>query len=265
VTLTGIIPEIRKWFFQLSIPVRVGLVGGGVTLCFLISFIGYNIYEDHATGGVGFHYAKDLVLSDQLPVDIKKKAFFDFMRPVGVAENKRVLALRSKIIGARENGRNPGWLHDVGLDYGVEWTGVEWDRLLKRVDSVPITLILTQSANESSWAQSRFARIGNNMFGEWCFVQGCGLVPGERDTDKSHEVSVYGSVNESVRSYLNNINSSRAYSELRAIRWRARQQGREASGTELAVGLQSYSERGQAYVSDIQSMIRANRTLMIGE
>jgi len=224
--------------------------------------LAYAVYENRATGGVGFYYAKDLELAEKLPVDVKKKTFFDFMRPMAEAENARVLALRSKIQSARKNGSNPDWLRDAGTDYGVEWSGTEWDQLLARVDAVPLSLILTQSANESSWAQSRFAVTGNNMFGQWCFVEGCGMVPANRDVDKQHEVAKYRSVNGSVRAYINNLNSSRAYSKLRALRADARQQGRVASGVELAAGLLPYSERGQAYVSEIQAMMRTNAKLM---
>lgn len=249
-------------FAQMSGPAKGVSV---VVVCGFLAtsiFLGYAVYENRATGGVGFYYAKTIKLDDTVPVSAKKKAFFDFMRPIAEAENARILAVRSKILTARENDDNPDWLRDVGIEYGVEWTGSEWDSLLKRVDSVPLSLILTQSANESSWAQSRFAVTGNNMFGQWCFVEGCGMVPANRDADKKHEVAKYQSVNASVRAYLKNLNSSRAYTKLRTLRAEARQQSRVASGVELAAGLLSYSERGQAYVSDIQAMIRTNSALM---
>jgi Bax protein len=41
------------------------------------------------------------------------------------------------------------------------------EELLNRVDVVPVSLILGQSAIESSWGGSRFARAGNNLFGIW--------------------------------------------------------------------------------------------------
>ena len=49
--------------------------------------------------------------------------------------------------------------------------------LLQRVDVVPVSLVVAQAANESAWGKSRFAREGNNLFGIWCYTEGCGIVP----------------------------------------------------------------------------------------
>ena len=110
--------------------------------------------------------------------------------------------------------------------------------MLKRVDITPLLLVLAQSANESNWGQSRFARQGNNMFGQWCFRKGCGLVPNRRESGKQHEVAAFETVNASVRSYLNNINSSRAYGRLRDLRQRARRRGERPTAEDLAAGLE---------------------------
>ena len=42
-------------------------------------------------------------------------------------------------------------------------------RLMRRVDIIPIELVLMQAANESAWGTSRFAQKGYNFFGLWCF------------------------------------------------------------------------------------------------
>ena len=39
------------------------------------------------------------------------------------------------------------------------------DELLVRVDSVPLSLVLAQGAEESGWGTSRFAAEGNALFG----------------------------------------------------------------------------------------------------
>lgn len=55
-----------------------------------------------------------------------------------------------------------------------------------------------------------------------------------------------------------NVNRNRAYADLRDIRAAQRRTGQMIEGTKLAEGLSRYSERGQAYVDEIQSMIRHN-------
>jgi Bax protein len=119
-----------------------------------------------------------------------------------------------------------------------------------------------QAANESAWGRSRFARQGNNYFGQWCYRKGCGIVPARRVPGATHEVRRFASVAESVRAYMNNINRSSAYADFRNIRRSLRVQSKPLDAERLAYGLKSYSERGMAYVHVIRSMIRSNRVLI---
>ncbi|MFQ5355553.1 MAG: glucosaminidase domain-containing protein [Mariprofundaceae bacterium] len=204
----------------------------------------------------------------------KKRRFFDFMRPVIVAENNAVMKQRKKVqklqarhdAGHKLSRRDQVWLRDLASAYSLKQNDFSsdnfWRGLLMRVDTVPVELALAQAANESSWGRSRFAREGNNYFGQWCYSKGCGLVPRERKEGAGHEVAAYASANESVRNYIHNLNTTRAYSKLRQLRFNARQAGKQASAISLANGLDKYSSRGKAYVQDIQSMIRTNRDLM---
>lgn len=240
----------------IPIAVSVFIVGS-------LGIAGYHIYEHETTGGAGRLEATDMAGLDDLQIVEKKRQFFSTLRPVVEAENARVLELRAKIIEARDSGDTPGWIEDAADDYGVEWSGDEWSRLLGKVDAVPVTLTLAQAANESSWGQSRFAQEGNNLFGEWCFKPGCGIVPQQRPEGEIYEVQSFSTVNHSVRSYIHNINTHNAYRELRAIRAQARASDRDPTGVELAAGLIRYSERGEAYVEEIRATIRRNRDLML--
>ena len=133
-----------------------------------------------------------------------------------------------------------------------------FDMLARRLDAIPPSLILAQAANESAWGTSRFARSGNNLFGQWCFSQGCGLVPENRVAGASHEVASFQSPYQSVRSYIQNLNRHPAYQTLRNTREQIRRRGSNVTGHALAQGLISYSERGAEYVEEIRSMIRYN-------
>ena len=62
----------------------------------------------------------------------------------------------------------------------------------------------------------------------------------------------------SIDSYLMTLNTHPAYQGLRAIRSQSRAQQQALSGLQLATGLSRYSERGQVYVDEIQSLIRFN-------
>ncbi|NIP49271.1 MAG: flagellar biosynthesis protein FlgJ, partial [Phycisphaerae bacterium] len=130
--------------------------------------------------------------------------------------------------------------------------------LLRRVDTLPPALVLAQAANESAWGTSRFARLGNNIFGEWTFKPGTGIVPEGRPEGATYEVRKFKSIYQSIRSYINNINRHNAYRNLRRIREKLRKSSKQVTGTALAKGLEKYSQRGEAYVKEIQLMIRQN-------
>jgi Bax protein len=133
-----------------------------------------------------------------------------------------------------------------------------------RVNIIPPAMALAQAAKESGWGTSRFASDGNNYFGQWCYKPGCGLIPKARKTGKSHEVAVFNSAKESVQAYMHNINTHQAYDELRAIRAKLQKTGKPLSGLDLLQGLHAYSERGQIYVKELESMIQFNQLEKFG-
>jgi Bax protein len=130
--------------------------------------------------------------------------------------------------------------------------------LLKRVDILPLSMVLAQAATESAYGTSRFARLGNNLFGEWTFVPGTGIVPKDRQEGRIHEIRTFPTIYASIASYMRNLNTHWAYRSLRDLRSRTRTEGRPLRGEELAEGLLRYSEGGEAYVRQIQSIIRSN-------
>lgn len=201
----------------------------------------------------------------------RKAAFFDYLRPAVVVENQRIEGERQFLLDIQQqmdagqalDSRTMAQINDLSQAYMVtlDSDGVtkSWlETMLKRVDMLPESLVLSQAANESGWGRSRFATEGNNYFGQWCYRQGCGLVPSSRNDGASHEVAVFASPHLSVKAYFMNVNRNPAYAELRDIRALQRQAGQRIEGKRLAEGLHRYSERGHAYVDEIQSMIRHN-------
>ncbi len=127
-------------------------------------------------------------------------------------------------------------------------------QLAARVDTIPTALVLAQAATESGWGTSRFAVEGNSLFGQRCYDTGCGLVPAGR-TNPTFSVKAFPSVEDSVRSYVHNINTHSQYSEFRRVRSAQRERGEPLGSIALAATLVHYSERRFAYVSDIKALI----------
>ena len=206
--------------------------------------------------------------------ELRKKQFFEFMQPLIQAENSRIKEKRLRIIKlyeALENGQELSvhdrrWLQEQRDRYRVSSTDVSaedtFHQLLTYVDTVPLELALAQAANESAWGRSKFARKGNNIFGERCVKEGCGIVPTRRARDAMYEVTFFDLPTHSVRSYMHNLNSHPAYHPFRILRYEKRRAGERPDGYTLAVGLQEYSETGMDYVHRIRAIMRQNRDLI---
>ncbi len=195
----------------------------------------------------------------------KKSEFFSYLYPRIVLANSRILIERQYLetLARKDDLSEPeaNWLAQQAERLRVDeepGSDAMFAKLKSRLDVIPPSLVMAQAANESAWGTSRFAREGNNLFGQWCFSSGCGIVPARRPEGKSYEVAVFASPYHSIKAYLQNLNRHATYQTMRDIRREARKQARFASGAALATGLTGYSERGDAYVSEIQGMIRHN-------
>lgn len=217
----------------------------------------------------GYGPIPDFAAIDDIPA--RKAAFFSFLEPMIEDQNEWILENRAflrslradltagRALGARERERVEALAtrYGIKLEDGISVETI--DELLHRGDVIPPSLVLAQAAKESGWGMSRFAREGHNYFGEWCYTEGCGLVPGRRRPGQSHEVEAFETVEDGVDSYFRNLNRGGPYRQVRAIRAESREKGRPLSSTRLAGGLQKYSERGQVYVDEVRSLIAYNK------
>lgn len=208
-------------------------------------------------------------LSDADSVDMRKAQFFGLLKPLVDYENARLRQERAQLMALYADrdqltGPQQQQLTRLAEQFKtpVPEVKTQWQRLLRRVDELPVTLVLVQAANESAWGTSRFAVKGNNLFGQWCFKRGCGLVPRARSEEARHEVKRFPTVLASVQSYMNNLNTHRAYFQLRQRRAQLREAGQAVTAMALASALQNYSQRGQAYVRELKAMIRINRPVI---
>lgn len=203
------------------------------------------------------------------PITARKERFLEYLTPMIRAENDRIRLQRSRLHQlaiARKAGQTvyggSGFLRELARAYGIEGAALSPGELigalLERVDVIPRSLVLAQAAKESGWGCSRFARRANNLFGQWCFDPGCGVVPRQRPAGMTHEVRSFGSVRDSVASYIRNLNTHESYRDFRRLRAELRTARRPLSGMRLAEGLTRYSARGHRYVREVQVMIRQN-------
>lgn len=194
----------------------------------------------------------------------RKRLFFQAVLPLILRANQEILADRKRLwqlhadkrLGRKLAPADRLWLRVLADRYKVDADNLP--ALIRRVDVIPPSMALAQAAEESGWGTSRFARQGNAIFGQWTTSEGEGLVPLERDEDKDHKVRAFRKLIDSVQAYMLNLNTHRAYRELRRARATLRQSGLPIAGLSLSRFLHRYSERGDKYVDAIRAMIRGN-------
>lgn len=201
--------------------------------------------------------------------DQRKALFFQSLLPLILAEDRRLRTLREhaqrldaelragRVIDKRDQALLTRLFERFRID-GALTDRVARERLLGRLDTVPVSLALAQAAKESGWGTSRFSREANNLFGQWTWDESVGVVPANRREGSTHFVRRFPDLRSAVRYYIWNLNVGHAYVEFRRERQRQRETERELDGLALASTLTRYSERGEVYAREIRGMIRFN-------
>lgn len=198
------------------------------------------------------------------PIALRKDLFIKTVIQLIYIENEKVLNDRAKILQwwtetdgeLIERDFWPDWLINISKDY--EYEDIHIGDLLMRVDLIPISMALAQSAIESGWGTSRYAREGNAIFGQYTFDTNAGIIPEERKIGKKFLIKKYNNLSDSVASYIKNLNTHNAYEDLRQTRKKLRMDGKNISSKALVSSLKSYSERGEDYIIDLKRILEEN-------
>lgn len=202
----------------------------------------------------------------------RKEQFVNLLRPLIDEKNEKILKSRIRLMTLHAeflekgsvtnvNQRNLEKLrekyHVTTEKYPEDGKAIEI--LFLRVDTIPPAMVIAQAAMESGWGTSRFAEEGHNLFGQWCYTPGCGIVPAKRLPGKTHEVRKFANVEESVTAYYRNINTNTAYKYWRELRAKLRNTPEQFTGYAMVEGLSKYSEIGNPYVDALRKAIRINK------
>lgn len=131
-------------------------------------------------------------------------------------------------------------------------------RLMRRIDGFPPSLMLAQAIVESGWGTSRFARLGNALFGQWTWDESAGIVPIERDDGEGHAIRAFDNLLDSVRAYAHNLNTHPGYAAFRDARHQIQIARKNLDSLRLTAYLTAYSERRGAYIAELNTIIRQN-------
>lgn len=198
-------------------------------------------------------------------LNLQKKKFFDILRPLVKEENRKILRQRAFVEEFFKEYRENPIMNDEKLEklayiakkYRIK-KFYDKEEYLKKIDTIPLSLVLAQAALESGWGKSRFAKEANNLFGEWTWGKK-GLVPKHRESGKKHKIKIFNSLNQSIASYMLNLNRHPAYREFRIARAMAKKAQRKFGGIEAAMTMKRYSQIGNRYTKLVASIIKKNR------
>ena len=207
------------------------------------------------------------VAISELPDDLKKiksiksrkELFIKITLPLIVKENDKLTKLNRKIKKIKSSldiiSRDEAlWVKELMLEYEAN----SLDKLIIKVDSIPVSLALAQAVIESGWGTSRFAYEGNALFGQYIWDnQTSGIVPNERETNAKYKIKSFDSLRESVASYMKNLNTNFHYNEFRLNRFILRSNNISLDGTLLAEYLYNYSIE-EDYINKIKEIIQTN-------
>lgn len=192
-------------------------------------------------------------------IALRKSLFFRLALSATLQVNEQIMAKRERLLGLSLDSLDAAdrsWVSSMMARYGIAEAEAPltskglWE-LIDRVDTLPPSLVLAQGAIESGWAQSRFAREGQAVFGQWTTSRS-----GIKALRSKVRVAAFKNPRASLVAYMLNLNSHAAYAGLRKARADLRRRGKPLDGYLLAGYLSKYAETGKAYVKLVRTMIR---------
>ena len=201
-------------------------------------------------------------MSDLRPLEVKlrKQRFMQIMLPLILRANEDIMRQRDAIKRAIEQ-QDQDVLASFSKRYRLPsaWAGKSGSQaeLLRRVAPVPVSIALAQAAIESGWGQSRFTMEGNALYGQWVWNDKLGIKAANQ-SDPRASIRRFPDLLSSVRAYMLNLNSHRAYTDFRKTRERHMNSPATVSVTDIVGGLSSYAQIGDDYVKKIRRLIIQN-------
>ncbi|MEJ2414795.1 MAG: glucosaminidase domain-containing protein, partial [Sulfurimonas sp.] len=127
--------------------------------------------------------------------------------------------------------------------------------LLMALKPIPKSIAIAQAAMESAWGTSRFFNKGNNLYGMWSIHKSDKRIAAgkKRDNNVTIWIKKYDSLEESVKGYYITLAKGKQYTMLRELNYTTN------DVYQIVQGLDKYSERREAYVEEIKSIIRYNK------
>ncbi len=190
------------------------------------------------------------VVPKDMSIKTKKKRFLYLVVPPTQNVHKKLMQRYKRVAQDIKNARITEEIASLKKEYGA----TSDEDLLARLKPHPISITLAQAAMESSWATSRFFNEANNIFGMWSTDPKQERIAAgqQREGNVTIWLRKFDTIDDSIKAYYDLISKAKAYAKLRKLRLETN------DPFIITQGLDKYSEIGQAYIDEINSVIRHN-------
>lgn len=257
-----VLPELPESLASPFVDVKnVEILKSATELELFFDKTGYTLEQVHKDHKIPQLYVTNLPSDlNKLPVHQKTALFIRLLLTSVVKVTNDILAVRNELdliakkdsTGIELTAEERQWLASVATDYHGEPDNIQ--DLQDRIDILPVGLIMAQAIDESGWGTSHFAITGNALYGQHL---GKGSKGTFLTTPGGHvRVASFDNLYHSTASYIHNLNTTKAYKNLRDDRAEIKLRHGELTGEHLAGALLQYSERGQHYVDTLRWLIK---------
>lgn len=209
------------------------------------------LLADSLVAPVLYHNVRNL--GELSPADAKH-AFNSVMLPAVLVVKHRIALDRERI---QQLGMKQEWTTEDSIFFetqGDYYKTFDLPLLLRRMRTHPNSIILAQAAVETGWGSSRFFSEANNAFGIWSYRTDEPRIRASYSRNgRPVYLRKYDDIPGSIQDYFGVVARARAYRHFRQAR-----DTTDDVGVLLPL-LRHYSERKEAYVAQLNTIIRQNR------
>jgi len=192
---------------------------------------------------------------NKLQVSEKKQKFFHMILPAILISKAKLKLKRKRVLALRSTPEEEWASDDIQFIEGLykKYKTENINKLVNRLKTHPVSIILAQAAIESAWGESRFFKKGNNIFGMWSYNRHEPRIRAKgKRKGKAIYVKKYASLSDAIDDYFVVIGRG-AYKSFR------RQRNRTNNPLILVQYLVNYCELGKSYTKKLRKFIVHNK------
>ncbi len=193
------------------------------------------------------------VSMNHLPVAEKKQKFFDMMLPAVLVAKEELAILLKRVNSLALKPELAPDERSFIEELKVKYKASNIEMLKSRLHTFPVCIVLAQAAIESAWGTSRFFLEANNPFGLWSFDPKQERIEASstRDGTKVY-LRKFDNLEEAIDAYYTTLSTGELFKGFRTERLKT------DDPFVLVNYLIDYSERREAYVEEVTSVIKYN-------